>query len=137
MAGITHSERLSVPPSAAWGFVERYTRSEVHIFSSCVGERQDGEYRIVTLADGSEVAERNVTVDPERMRAVYTVPGLLGAEHHHAEMRILEDTDGGATLTWTIDVLPHELADRLGDTYAVLFGELVEAVNARATVDRP
>jgi hypothetical protein len=128
MACIHHSARLRVTPETAWDFLDRYTRSEVHVFSACVAERQEGEYRIVTLADGTDVYERNVTVDSKRMRAVYTVPGLLGAEHHQAEMRVDVDADG-ATLTWTTDVLPSSLVAAMADTYDVLFSELITAVN--------
>jgi hypothetical protein len=130
MASIHHSAPLEVPAAVAWDFVERYTRAEVHVFSACVSERLDGDVRVVVLGDGTEVRERNVTVDHYRMRAVYTVPGLLGAEHHQAEMRIVQQQDGSASLEWCTDVLPHELADLLRDTYAAMFGELLAAVHA-------
>jgi hypothetical protein len=135
MASIYHSARLDVPPGVAWDFLDRYTRSEVHVFSACVGERREGDSRVVTLADGTEVYERNVTVDPDRMRAVYTVPGLSGSEHHQAEMRVIEDADGGATLIWITDLLPDSLVHLMRDTYQVLFSELVGAVNGHEVPD--
>lgn len=129
LATIYHSARLDVPAATAWDFVERYTRSEVHVFSVCVGEHQDGDTRVVVLGDGSEVRERNVTVDPGRMRAVYTVPGLPGVEHHQAEMRVVRGAAGIAHLEWCTDVLPDEYADQLRDAYGPMFEELVSAVN--------
>jgi len=129
MASIHFTAHLEVPAEVAWDFLDRYTRSEVHMFSACVAERQEGEYRVVTLADGTEVGERNVTVDPGRMRAVYTVPGLAGAEHHQAEMRVDVGDDGRATLVWTTDILPGDLAPQMADTYSVLFSEMLVAVN--------
>jgi len=129
MATIHHSAPLRVPADVAWDFLDRYTRSEVHVFSACVGERQDRDDRVVTLADGTEIRERNVTVDADHMRAVYTVPGLLGAEHHQAEMCVIDDGHGGATLVWCTDVLPHALAEPLRDVYAGMFEELLDAVN--------
>jgi hypothetical protein len=99
------------------------------MFSVCVGERQEAETRIVELADGTEVRERIITVDPTRMRAVYTVPGLPGVEHHQAEMRVLEDSDRTARLEWCTDVLPHEYAEQLRRVYAPMFAEMVTAVN--------
>ncbi len=128
MATLRFSARVRVPPETAWDFLERYTRSAVHVFAACVGERQEGDVRVVTLADGSEVRERNVTVDAALMRAVYTVPGLLGAEHHQAEMRVERHADGGASVVWCTDVLPHALAERLRETYTTMFDELVHAV---------
>lgn len=129
MATIFYASPVQVTPAVAWDFLDRYTRSEVHAFSVCVGERQEGDARIVTLVDGTEVRERNVTVDPERMRAVYTVPGLMGAEHHQAEMRVVADSDGRATLEWCTDIVPDELADLLREPYATMFAELLGAVN--------
>jgi len=133
MATLYHSARLDVAPDVAWDFLDRYTRSEVHVFSACVAERREGDWRVVTLEDGSELRERNITVDPARMRAVYTVPGMAGAEHHQAEMRVEVD-DHGAALVWVTDVLPASLTDDIADMYVVLFAELVHAVNAHELV---
>ncbi|AEB45242.1 MULTISPECIES: hypothetical protein [Micromonospora] len=129
MGTIHHEATLTVPADVAWDFLDRYTRAEVHIFSACVGERQQDDHRVVTLIDGTELWERNVTVDPQRRRAVYAIPGFPGAEHHQAEMRVLTDDNGTATLLWTTDILPHSLAAHLSDTYAVMFSELLAAVN--------
>lgn len=130
MATIFCSAPLHVDPDVAWDFLERYARSEVHVFSACVAERQEGDVRVVTLADGSEVRERNVTVDAARRRAVYTVPDLVGAEHHQAEMRVDVDADGVATLVWCTDVVPDGLADALRPVYGPMFEELLAAVHA-------
>jgi hypothetical protein len=113
-------------------FLERFAAAEVHVFSLSHGERLVGDDRIITLADGSDLVERNVTVDPARRRVVYTVPGLSGAEHHHAEMRIDLDEQGVVTLVWTIDFLPHRLADERGELYDRLFAELIAAARAYA-----
>jgi hypothetical protein len=129
LATVFHSAPLKVPAVVAWDFIERYSRSEVHMFSVCLCERQEGDTRIVELADGTEVRERNITVDPARTRAVYTVPGLPGVEHHQAEMRVREDTDGTARLEWCTDVLPHGYAEQLREVYSPMFEEMVTAVN--------
>jgi hypothetical protein len=130
MAALSYRAPLSVSADTAWDFLDRYTRSEVHVFSSCTAERRVDDYRVVTITDGSEVWEQNITVDAERMRAVYRVPGLAGSEHHQAEMRIDVTDSGGADLVWVTDVLPHDLADLLRDTYDTLFAELLLAVNS-------
>lgn len=130
MSSIHLTAELAVPADVAWDFIDRYTRAEVHVFSACVAERAEGEFRVVTLADGQEIWERNVTVDPVRRRAAYTVPGHRGAEHHHAEMRIDVDQEGRVILVWTTDYLPHHLADEAAASYDGLFAELVAATNA-------
>ena len=129
MATIFYASSVQVPPDVAWDFLERYIRSKVHAFSACVSERQEGDFHVVTLADGAEVRDRNVSVDASRMRAVYTVPWLLGTEHYQAEMRVVPQGDGGSILEWSTDVFPPELANVLRQPYAAMFDELVTAVN--------
>jgi hypothetical protein len=80
MGTIYKSAEIDVPASKAWTFLERYTRSEVHVFSNCVSERQDGEYRVVNTVDGMEIWELNVAIDNEHMRASYTIAGLFGGK---------------------------------------------------------
>lgn len=135
MGTIYRSAQLAVTADAAWDFLDRYTRAEVHVFSMCVSERQEGEFRVVTLADGQEVWERNVTVDPVRRRAAYTIPGHRGAEHHHAEMRIDVDQEGRVVLVWVTDYLPHRLAEERAASYDDLFAELVAATNAHGALE--
>lgn len=131
MGSIYRSAPLAVPANVAGDFLQRFAHAQAHVFSVATGERMEGEDRIVSQADGREIVERNVTVDAERRRVAYTVPGLNGAEHHHAEMRV-EDRDGVAWLFWTIDYLPHRLADEREGLYDGLFAELVAAVNTYA-----
>ena len=130
MGGIYYAEKLNVPANVAWDYLDRFSRAEVLPFSSAVAGRREGEYRVVTMPGGQEIWERNVTVDPVRRRTSYTIQGLNGAEHHHAEMRVDAGGDGAVTLVWVTDYLPHELAAQRAAGYAALFGELVAAVNA-------
>jgi hypothetical protein len=128
MGTIYHSRQLGLPAQDAWKFVEAYTRSERHIFSNCIAERQEGDYRVVTTADGQEIWELNVAVDNDHMRASYTIAGVQGAEHHHASMQVFDDGDGRCTLVWITDFRPHALADALRPVYDTLFDDLVAAV---------
>jgi hypothetical protein len=130
VASIYHSAQLAVPADVAWDYLDRFSRAEVIPFSSAVAGRREGEHRVVTMPGGHEIWERNVTVDPVRRRTSYTIAGLNGAEHHHAELRVDLAADDTATLVWVTDYLPHELAEQRAAGYAVLFDELVAAVNA-------
>jgi len=135
MASIHQTATLEVSPEVAWDFLERYTRSEVHAFSACISERQVDDYRVVTTQSGEEIWERNVTVDPMNMRAVYAIPGLRNCEHHQAEMRVLDEGTGKASLVWVTDFLPHSVAEELRENYQVLLGDLVQAINAHQVVE--
>ncbi|WP_341715693.1 hypothetical protein QQG74_16675 [Micromonospora sp. FIMYZ51] len=137
MGTIYRQAKLTVTADVAWDFLDRYTRSEVHVFSAAKGERQEDDYRVVTLADGTELWERNVTVDAGLMRAVYAIPEFPGAEHHQAEMRVLRDGDDAATVVWITDLLPHELVNHLSEVYDVMFSELVAAINKHGASQSP
>jgi hypothetical protein len=130
MGTIYKSAEIAVPASKAWTFLERYTRSEVHIFSNCVSERQEGEYRVVTTVDGMEIWELNVAIDNEHMRASYTIAGLLGAEHHHASMQVFDLGEGRCSVVWITDYRPHNWAEEIGPYYDVMFAEMLEAIRA-------
>jgi len=137
MASIYREALLDVPVAVAWDFVDRYSRSEVHAFSICISERQVDDYRVVQTRDGDEIWERNVTVDPVRRRAVYTIPQYPGgAQHHQAEMHVDEAPDGQARLEWTTDILPHELVDGLDEAYDEAMADLVAAINAHAVASK-
>jgi hypothetical protein len=140
MGSIYYAAPLDVPADVAWDYLDRFSRAEVLPFSSPVAGRREGEYRVVTMPGGQEIWERNVTVDPVHRRTSYSIQGRGHAEHHHAEMRVDAGDDGAVTLVWVTDYLPHELAEQRAAGYAVLFGELVAAVNAHgkaAGVDQP
>jgi Polyketide cyclase / dehydrase and lipid transport len=131
VASIYLSARLDVPADVAWDYLDRFTRAEVIPFSSAVAGRREGEHRVVTMPGGHEIWERNITVDPLHRRTSYTITGLPGVDHHHAELRIdtaATDT-AAATLVWVTDYLPHELADQRAPGYAAMFDELIAAVN--------
>jgi hypothetical protein len=141
MASILKSARLSIGAKEAWEFIDKYTRSEVHVFANSQGERLEhvsspdatserpaGDYRVVTDWEGKDFWELNVGVDPDHMRAAYTVPGLFGATFHAASMQIVDDGGPGCTLIWITDVLPDSFVTDLGEFYVGLFDELVSAV---------
>jgi len=128
MASIYKSAELSISAKDAWNFIDKYTRSEVHVFSNSQRERREGDYRVVTDLEGKEFWELNVRVDPEHMRAAYTVPGLFGATFHAASMQIVDTGGPVCTLIWITDVLPDSFATELDKFYVDLFDELVSAV---------
>jgi len=136
MGSIYCAAPVDVPADVAWDYLDRFTRAEVLPFSSSAAGRRDGEYRVITMPGGQEIRERIVTVDPARRRTSYTIAGLNGAEHHHAEMRVDVDSNGTVTLVWVTDYLPHEVAEQRAAGYAALFAELVAAVNAHKLPDR-
>ncbi|GAA4262833.1 SRPBCC family protein [Dactylosporangium darangshiense] len=72
--------------------------------------RLEGDVRILTMPDGTEVRELIVAIDPAERRMAYSVqgPGRLALEHHHAAFQVFDHDGGRSRLVWTTDVLPHD-----------------------------
>jgi hypothetical protein len=128
MASIYKSVKLSVPAAAAWDIVERYTRVDVHVFSVVAKQWLEGPVRVCVGVDGTEARELNVTVDPEHMRASYTVPDLFESTFHHASMQVFDTGDGGCWFTWITDVLPGEFVTAHARMYEGLWADLVRVL---------
>jgi carbon monoxide dehydrogenase subunit G len=69
----------------------------------------DGEARTITFSNGTVARELLVTSDSDRRRLVYAVVGER-VKHYSASAQVFDDGKGGARLTWTVDMLPNEVA---------------------------
>jgi Polyketide cyclase / dehydrase and lipid transport len=75
----------------------------------------DGNARLVTLYDGLEIREVPVTIDDDRRRLVYMIePGPLFT-HYSAAVEITPDGEDQTRFVWTIDLLPDELVESIGE----------------------
>jgi hypothetical protein len=76
------------------------------------GARLEGDARVVTMLDGTEVRELIVAVDHHARRMAYAVlPGQrMALSHHHATFQVFDDGEQDRSrLVWITDVLPHAL----------------------------
>jgi uncharacterized protein YndB with AHSA1/START domain len=73
--------------------------------------RVDGDERVLTMPDGSEIQELIVSVDHEDRRLAYAVVRgqKMPLTYHHAAFQVFRDGTR-ARLVWTTDVLPHAMA---------------------------
>jgi carbon monoxide dehydrogenase subunit G len=76
-----------------------------------IDARVEGDERILTMPDGTQVRELIVAVDHEARRMAYSVVGgqRLPITYHHAAFQVFEE-GGTSRLVWTTDVLPHAMA---------------------------
>jgi hypothetical protein len=75
--------------------------------------RIDGDTRILTMPDGSQIRELILAVDHHLRRLAYAVIDgqKTSLTHHHAYFQVFDDDDGGRSrLVWVTDVLPHDRA---------------------------
>jgi hypothetical protein len=66
MATLFHSAQVQVSPEVAWDFLDRYTRSEGHVFSAFVGLNQ--WLFVVVGACPASMMLRKLGIAPQRTR---------------------------------------------------------------------
>jgi hypothetical protein len=74
--------------------------------------RIEGDVRILTMPDGTQVRELILAVDDGLRRMAYAVVEgqRLPLTYHHAAFQVLDEGDR-SRLVWLTDVLPHAMAD--------------------------
>ena len=111
MASIHIDTTIQAPAPQVWAALAAV--GEAHktfagVLSACHLEGDD--VRVVTFANGLQVKEQIVTIDPVRMRIAYAAIGT-DLKHHSAAMQIIPATDGTCRFDWMTDVLPHEAVE--------------------------
>ena len=99
------------------------------------GARIEGDHRILTMPDGSEVRELILAVDHEMRRMAYAVVGgqRMPLAFHHASFQVLAESDGGSRLVWITDVLPHAAADAVRARVEVGIAEMKRVLEGRTS----
>ena len=82
--------------------------------------------RRVTFANGVVADEVIVTIDDERRRLVWSVKDF---QHHNGALQI-SPARVGARVTWTADVLPAEVAERIAPMMWVGLQKMKEHLEA-------
>ena len=99
---------------------------------------ETSDTRIVTFFNGAEARERLVGVDEEARRLAYSViESGFDATHHNAAAQIIDDGAGRSRFAWTVDVLPDELATRIGEMMETGLDAMKEHLDDRGIVREP
>lgn len=119
MPAIHHQILIDVPAETVWDAVQDVGALHTRLVPGFViaTDMLDGvQYptRRVTFANGAVADEIIVDNDQARRRLVWSVQGV---DHHNGVMMVIE-TDTGSLVTWTADVLPAELAERISPMMA-------------------
>ncbi|GAA3287985.1 SRPBCC family protein [Dactylosporangium vinaceum] len=114
MASVTVETIVAAGPDAVWAAIADVGNVHRRLLPGRVSAvRIEGDERILTMPDGTEVRELIVAVDHEQRRMSYSVqgPGRLELRHHHAAFQVFATDDGARSrLVWITDVLPHDRA---------------------------
>ena len=110
MASIHKDIFIDANPSDVWDAVRDFGAVHTRLVPGFVlDSRLDGDARTVTFSNGTVARELLVDCDDERRRLVYAVVSER-IKQHSASVLVTAEADGRSRLSWTVDVLPHEIA---------------------------
>jgi carbon monoxide dehydrogenase subunit G len=102
---------IDAPPDVVWDALRDVGAVHTRLARGFVVNTQpDGEFRVVTFANGVEVRERIVDVDDAARRVAYSASGAQ-LTHHHATFQVFAVGDRRSRLVWLADLLPAEARD--------------------------
>jgi carbon monoxide dehydrogenase subunit G len=123
MASIRKQFTVDADPGQVWDAVRDFGALHTRLVPGFVLDtRLEGEARIVSFANGTVVRELLVDCDDTRRRLVYAVISER-VRHYHATVEVGAGDDTSSQLSWTVDVLPHEIASYVD-------GQMDQAVQA-------
>ncbi|MET0500987.1 MAG: SRPBCC family protein [Candidatus Binatia bacterium] len=73
----------------------------------------EGDWRILTFANGLVVRELIVDVDDETCRHSWSARGAP-LTHHNASIQVFADGDNKCRVVWVADLMPNEVAEAIG-----------------------
>jgi carbon monoxide dehydrogenase subunit G len=117
MATVQREIRIAAPPGRVWALVSDFHSAPVRMAPGFVTDSTPGgaDVRVVTFASGAVARERFVACDETTHRTAYSIiGGTVAPVHDNACMQVLDDGTDGCRFVWTHDVLPDDLAPRLG-----------------------
>lgn len=110
MASIFKEFLVNAPSDRVWDAVRDFGAVHTRLAPGFVTDAtMDGDTRIVTFANGTTARELLDDCDDARRRLVYAVVSER-VRQHSASMQIIDDGPERSKLTWTVDVLPNEIA---------------------------
>lgn len=111
MASIRKEIAIDADPESVWAAVRDFGAVHQRLAVGFVTDsRLEGETRIVTFFNGLVAREHLVDCDDAARRLVYTASGGR-TTHYNAAVQVEAGENGRCRFLWTIDLLPHEMAE--------------------------
>jgi hypothetical protein len=114
MAHIHKEIHVNTSPEAVWDALRDWGAVHERLVPGFVVDTKlDGEDRIVTFFNGLMVRELLVDLDESARRLAWSLrEGPYS--HHNGVAQVFENGSGGTRFVWTVDLLPHDAAERTG-----------------------
>jgi Polyketide cyclase / dehydrase and lipid transport len=134
MASIRKETVIQTRVEDAWDALRDFDAVHERVAPGFVTDcRPDNGARLITFFDGVTIRELPVVIDDDRRRLVYAIaPGALGIEHYNASAEVTAESDGSTRFTWTIDLLPDELAPMTGERMDIGIAAIKKAWESQA-----
>lgn len=134
MATVCVEVLVDAPAGHVWAAVADVGAVHRRLLPGRVADaRIEGDTRVLTMPDGTEVRELILGVDHETRRLAYAVTGgqRLPLSYHHASFQVF-DHGAGSRLVWITDVLPHAMAEPVRARVERGIAEMREVLEAAA-----
>jgi hypothetical protein len=112
LASICKEILIDAAPEKVWAAVRDVQAVHSRLVPGySVDTRLEGDFRILTMADGAQVRELILDIDDERRRLAYAViETRMPLTHHHASFQVFAKGEHRSRLVWITDFLPAALA---------------------------
>ncbi|WP_116070508.1 SRPBCC family protein [Asanoa ferruginea] len=113
MATVSVEAIIDVPAQRVWDAIADVGAVHRRLLPGRVADaRIEGDVRVLTMPDGTQVRELILAIDHRIRRMAYAVTDgqRLPLTYHHASFQVFDDGDR-SRLVWLTDVLPHDAAD--------------------------
>jgi hypothetical protein len=114
MAATVVQEQYAASPSAAWDLVGDF-EGIAKVFPAVTDVATDGDTRTFSMT-GMRISERLVRRDDATRTLTYSIVDGVPIEAHEATM-VVEPSDGGCTITWSVTTTPEDAQPLFSDTY--------------------
>lgn len=113
MATIRKTVEINLAAAAIWDAVRDVGNLHLRLAPGLVADcrlNDDGTERTVNFADGTILPEKIISIEDAAMRLVWSAqnPSLA---HHNAAMEVSPINGEISSVSWTADVLPHQVAE--------------------------
>ena len=112
MASLRKETHIDAPPTLVWGALRDVGALHTKLVPGFVTDtRMDGNARIVTFGNGAVAREEIVSVDEQLRRVCWAI--LDPPFEHYSAAAWVEPEGDGCRFTWSVDLLPDEMAGRV------------------------
>ena len=111
MATIHLEVLIDTSPDAAWDALRDWGALDTRLAPGFVTKvRVEGQVRVVTFVNGTEVSERIIEVDDVGRRLAWTIEDGPYT-HHSGSAQVFPAGASGTRFVWITDLLPDETAE--------------------------